>query len=138
MHSDKTEVNIEALANLDYSSGEMTFQRYVRDEKERFVKIIGQTLGLEVAIEYFKFLTFPSNQDILKNAKYSSLDKVKEGYGYVQGTKEIDLQDGILNLIRSFNNVSYELVWGLTEIFIQGDDRYFYVFSKSLYDQCLH
>jgi hypothetical protein len=126
---DKTEVIIEALANLDYSSGEMTFQRYVRDEKERFVKIIGQTLGLEAAIEYFKFLTFPSNQDILKNAKNSSLDKVKEGYGYVQGTKEIDLQDGILNLIRSFNNVSYELVWGLTEIFIQGDDRYFYEYS---------
>lgn len=120
---------INTLADLDYSSGEMTFQRYVRDEKEEFIGIICKVLGLESAISYFKFLSFPNPKDLLDNAQHSSMDVLKDGYGYVQGTKEIDLQDGMLSLIGNVHGVSNDLIWALTEIFIQGDDRYFPEYS---------
>lgn len=125
----KSNYVINTLADLDYSSGEMTFQRYVRDEKEKFIGIICEVLGLESAISYFKFLSFPNPKDLLNNTKNSGMDVLKDGYGYVQGTKEIDLQDGMLSLIRNVHDVSNELIWVLTEIFIQGDDRYFPEYS---------
>ncbi|NRW27468.1 hypothetical protein [Clostridium beijerinckii] len=126
----KEDYIINALSNLDYSSGEMTFQRYIRDEKENFVGIICEVLGLEVAIKYFKLLSFPKPKDILENVKCMSMDVLKDGFGYIQGTKEIDLQDGVLSLINNFKGVSDELIWALTEIFIQGDDRYFPEYSS--------
>lgn len=107
---DRKNFLIKSLANLDYASGEMTFQRYIRDEKEAFVGTIYKCFGLIPAIEYYKSMVFPSPKAILNNSMRKSLDTIDEGDGYVQGTKEIDLQDGILSLLDNLRDTSFEIL----------------------------
>lgn len=118
------------LSYLDYSSGEMTFQRYVRDEKEEFVGIISNILGYKKSLEYFKRLTYPSSELLIKNTIKDTPDMVEENDGYVQGTNEINLQDAMRYFIRESKSIDPYIKYGLTEIFIQGDERYFEEYTE--------
>ncbi|MGL5568542.1 MAG: trypsin-like peptidase domain-containing protein [Cetobacterium sp.] len=113
------------LGNLEYASGEMTFQRYVRDDKEQMVSIISKNLNKKSSFEYIKKMLNPSYKELLANTKKDTADIVKESFGYIQGTNEIDIQDSMIFFIKELKEEDYILKHALTEIFIQGDERYF-------------
>lgn len=115
----------EILGHLQYASGEMTFQRYVRDDKEKMIGIISKNLNRKKSLEYFKKMINPSYEELLSNTKRESSDILEETQGYTQGTQEVDLQDSMMYFIKELDDTNPIVKFSLTEIFIQGDERYF-------------
>ena len=113
------------LGNLQYASGEMTFQRYVRDDKEKMVSVIYKNLSRKKATEYLKKMIFPTYEELLNNVKEETADLVEPLKGYIQGTNEINIQDSMSYFINEMKNVDPIIKYALAEIFIQGDERYF-------------
>ena len=66
-------IDIETICKyavlLDAASGEMTFQRYVRQEKESFIGSLTKHGYLSVAIEYIKYEILPDPKVIISNAE---------------------------------------------------------------------
>ncbi len=114
-------------AILDYASGEMTFQRYVRYEKEVFIGNLIKSSKSKVAFDYFKTEVFPSPQLIIRNAEKSTFDSPRAGDGYCLGARNIKEQSGILEILKTLKVNSSYLKWTLTEIFTINDDVLRYV-----------
>lgn len=117
----------EFAAILDYASGEMTFQRYVRYEKEVFIGNLIKSNKPKVAFDYFKTEVFPSPQLIIRNAEKSIFDSPRVGDGYCLGAKNIKEQSGILEILKTIKVKSSYLKWALAEIFTINDDVFRYV-----------
>lgn len=117
-------------AHLHYASGEMTFQRYVKQQQEEFVGDLAKVGFLKKSINYFKFLLLPDYTTIINNAESDLIDMPIKGQGYLLGARSIEEQAGILNMITSIDCNTSAIVWGLAELFIPGDDRYMRGFAK--------
>lgn len=117
----------EFAAILDYASGEMTFQRYVRVEKEVFIGNLIKSGKTNVAFNYFKAEVFPPPQLIIRNAEKNSFDAPRIGDGYCLGARNIKEQSGILEILKVIKVQSSYLKWALIEIFIINDDVFRYV-----------
>src|SRR5690606_6901790 len=61
---------------------------------------------------------------ILCNAESGTVDMPYAGYGYVLGARAIEEQSGILDILTNIDCGGSLMAWGLTELFILGDDRY--------------
>jgi hypothetical protein len=119
----------EIAGHLDYASGEMTFQRYVRHEKEEFIGklcIIGR---VKQAVEYYQDHVIPMPEKVLQRAEAKQLDYPEKGQGYVFGAGGLDEQNCILEIIESTPNIRGPLKWAFCELFLIGDDRYFSRFA---------
>jgi hypothetical protein len=119
----------EFASLLDLASGEMTFQRYVRYEKEEFIGSLTKQGLLGDAIEYFKFETLPPHGVVIENANSNPIDKPREGDGYVLGARNIVEANGILKLLEEERNASPLIKWAICEIFMINDDNFRYVNS---------
>lgn len=117
----------EFASILDYASGEMTFQRYVRYEKEVFIGSLIKSGKSEIAFDYFKTEIFPSPQLIIRNAEKSTFDSPRLGDGYCLGARNFKEQSGILEVLKTIKVNSSYLKWALTEIFTINDDVFRYV-----------
>lgn len=111
-------------AHLQNASGEMTFQRYVKQQQEKFVGDLAKIGFLDKAIFYFKYLLFPDYKTVIDNAESGKVDMPHPGYGYVLGARAIEEQSGILNMISNISCNGSLIAWALSELFILGDDRY--------------
>lgn len=114
-------------AILDYASGEMTFQRYVRVEKEVFIGNLIKSGKTKVAFDYFKAEVLPSPQLIIRNAEKNNFDSPRIGDSYCLGARNIKEQNGILKILKTIKVESSYLKWALVEIFIINDDVFRYV-----------
>lgn len=114
---------------LDLASGEMTFQRYVRYEKEEYIGALAKQGIIVDAIEYFKFETFPSPDVVIQNAESNPIDMPRKGDGYVLGARNIVEANGILNLLQNGENISPIIKWALSEIYFDNDDNFRYIDS---------
>jgi hypothetical protein len=117
-------------AHLHNASGEMTFQRYVKQQQEDFVGDLAKIGFLNKSIEYFKHLLLPDYQTIISNAESGAVDMPYKGEGYVLGARAIEEQSGILDMLRNIKGSGSLIVWGLSELFIIGDDRYIRGYAK--------
>lgn len=113
-------------AQLDYASGEMTFQRYIQQEKHSFINSLVEAGDLYVAIEYFKFQLLPAPEIILKNAQDTKIDTPKIGDGYELGANRIIEASAIVDLLDPLNAHPF-LVLALTNIFVVNDDTSRYI-----------
>lgn len=111
---------------LDYASGEMTFQRYVKNNKEDFISSLIINNRINEALEYYKFEVLPNPNVIIRNAEISNFDAPRLGDGYVLGARNITEQSGILNILDNANINPY-LKWALCEIFTINDDIFRYI-----------
>jgi hypothetical protein len=111
-------------ANLHSASGEMTFQRYVKQQQEEFVGDLAKIGFLNKSIAYFKYLLLPDHQTIISNAESGIVDMPSLGKGYVLGAKAIEEQSGILDMLLNINCKGSLVAWALSELFILGDNRY--------------
>ena len=120
----------EVAATLQYADGEMTFQRYVRMEKEQFIGSLCANNKLKVALEYFKDQSLPNNHEkIINRVEANQIDKLDVGKGYDKGVNYIDEQNAILEIVQNTQSLSSCLKWALCELFIIGDDRYLHQFA---------
>jgi hypothetical protein len=117
-------------AHLHNASGEMTFQRYVKQQQEEFVGDLAKVGFLIKSIEYFKHLLLPDHQTIITNAESGAVDMPYTGKGYVLGARAIEEQSGIMDMLRNIKNTGSVVIWGLTELFMLGDDRYIRGYAK--------
>ncbi|WP_312171859.1 serine protease [Chryseobacterium sp.] len=116
----------EFASILDYASGEMTFQRYVQDNKENFIGALIKNEKLNESLEYYKFETLPNPKTIIRNAEISSFDAPRIGDGYCLGARSIIEQSGILEILRH-SKINPYLKWALCEIFTVNEDNFRYI-----------
>ncbi|SDI27490.1 hypothetical protein [Winogradskyella thalassocola] len=112
---------------LDYASGEMTFQRYVRTEKESFINSLIANGRLDSALEYFKQEILPSPELLINNAEQNTFDAPTIGDGYNLGARNFVEQRGVLKILENIEDVSPYLKWALCEIFTINDDNFRYI-----------
>jgi len=119
---------------LDYASGEMTFQRYVRYEKESFIKSLIENKQIKMALEYFKFEILPPAAQVIENAETDSIDAPTIGNGYTLGARAINEENAILHILENLDVDSAPLLWTIAEIFTLNDDvdRYIHRFVPIL------
>lgn len=120
----KMEVIQRFASHLHHASGEMTFQRYVKQQQEQFVGDLAKVGLLAKAVAYFKYLVLPDYRTIINNAENGLVDMPERGLGYVLGARAIEEQSGILDMLRGLNVGGSIVIYALTELFMLGDDRY--------------
>lgn len=117
-------------AHLHNASGEMTFQRYVKQQQEEFVGDLSKIGFLDKSIAYFKYLLFPDYKTVIHNAESGKVDMPFVGHGYVLGARAIEEQSGILDMLQNIDCHGSLIAWALSELFILGDDRYLTGYAK--------
>lgn len=112
---------------LDKASGEMTFQRYVRNDKEEFVGKLASLDRLAFALDYFKFEILPPPAIVILNAEQDDFDAPRLGDGYNLGARLINETSAILSLLENITHCSLNLQFALSEMFVINDDTFRYV-----------
>lgn len=120
----------EFAAHLQNASGEMTFQRYVKQQQEQFIGDLAKVGLLQQSIAYFKYQLLPDYATIIKNAESSLIDMPMPGKAYNLGARSIEEQSGVLELLSGIDCKSSVFAWALTELFTPGDDRYLSKFTN--------
>ena len=120
-------LNAEQVAHLaaifEEASGEMTFQRYVKQEKNEFVASIARISSLQDAIAYYKFETFPSPEQIIKNAEDWKVDMPVKGDGYDLGANHLSEASALCSLLQECKTVSPYIRYAFSELFWENWDK---------------
>lgn len=111
---------------LDFASGEMTFQRYVKNNKEEFIGNLICNDKVPEALNYYKFEIMPPPDILIRNAEVSNFDATKIGEGYCLGAGNITEANAVLKILQTIDS-SWYLKWGLCQIFILNDDVFRYI-----------
>lgn len=115
----------EFAEHLDFASGEMTFQRYVRMEKERFILSLIKINRLDLAIKYFKTVTLSNPERVKQRAQSNVIDSPIKGEGYILGAREIEGENAILNILNGLGtSLNPHFKWVLSELFVSDDIHY--------------
>ena len=114
---------------LDSASGEMTFQRYVRYEKEDFISSLIVNGMLDLALEYFKQEILPPPELLINNAEQNTFDAPTVGNGYNLGARNFVEQSGILKILGNIKGTSPYFKWALCKVFTINDDSNRYITS---------
>ncbi len=117
---------------LDFASGEMTFQQYIRNDKGRFIGHIIEQGALDKGIDYFKFEIVPPASVTIFNAENFTTDMPLLGDGYNWGANNINQEYSVLQVLNA--KMHPLLRWALARIFIVNDDidRYLPEYSTNL------
>tara|TARA_R110000765_G_scaffold341862_1_gene431983 strand:+ start:2127 stop:7310 length:5184 start_codon:yes stop_codon:yes gene_type:complete len=132
LKSDSTSLNKyfkDYASLLDYASGEMTFQRYVRYEKEDFISSLIVNGRLDSALDYFKQEILPPPALLINSVEQSTFDAPIIGNGYNLGARNFVEQSGILKILKNIEDASPYLKWSLCEVFTINDDSFRYINS---------
>lgn len=124
----------EIAGHYHFASGEMTFQRYVRQVKEAFIGSLCTMGKVTQAVEYFKNTVLPTPEKVLQFTEADQMDAPEVGKGYVFGAGELDEQSCILEILENAPNVNGLLKWAFCELFLVGDDRYFHRYTRIMAD----
>lgn len=118
----------EFANQLEFSAGELTFQRFVRESQQGFVGNLAMQGNIASAIDYYKYQTIPTPAQIIANAERSKVDALMPGDGYIRGARNINEASGIISLLKH-PQADPLLKWALTEVFIVNNDIYRYIRS---------
>ena len=110
-------------AIFEEASGEMTFQRYVQQEKNEFVATIAKASSLNDAIAYYKFETLPSAERIISNAEDWNVDMPRKGNGYDLGCNHLIEASAMCQLLRECKDVSPYVRYAMSELFWNNWDK---------------
>lgn len=110
-------------AIFEEASGEMTFQRYVQQQKDEFVATIATVSSLSDAISYYKFETLPSAEIIVKNAEDWIVDMPEKGAGYNLGANHLIESSAVCQLLTACKDVSPYIKYAISELFWENWDK---------------
>lgn len=123
-----------AASHLRRASGEMTFRRYVRQERGAFIGVLCRQGRVGAAVWYYKHCTVPDAHTIVSRVRAPGVDRVDEESGYEFGIGEIDEQAAILEMITETQSVDPLVQWVFAELFVVGDDRHVNGYAKVFSD----
>ncbi|WP_194758341.1 serine protease [Priestia megaterium] len=124
-HSKEIKSYLADLASiLEHASGEMTFQRYVRVEKEEFIGSLCRIGYLDNAIKFLKEDVLPSPKVLQEKLEPPQIDYVERGKGYKFGIGNLEEQNVILEILENTEGIHPVLKWAFCELFLIGDIRY--------------
>lgn len=110
-------------AIFEEASGEMTFQRYVQQNKNQFTGTLVKSASLSDAIAYYKFETLPTPESIVHNAEEWKVDMPREGDGYDLGANHLIESSAICYLLRKSKQVSPYIRYAVSELFWENWDK---------------
>ncbi len=109
---------------LDAASGEMTFQRYVRVEKSRFIGELWRRGLFSQAIEYYKRQLCGTPSELFEDATYGAIDRPEPLKGMRFPGCAIDEQDAVCHIVGNSESVDWRLRWAVLDTYLYGDDRH--------------
>lgn len=110
-------------AIFEEASGEMTFQRYVQQEKDEFVATLARASSVSDAIAYYKYETLPSAETIINNAEGWKVDMPVPGEGYDLGANHLIESSAISQLLLECDKVSPYIRYAISELFWENWDK---------------
>lgn len=116
---------------LEVSSGEMTFERFVRYAKRDFIKALCLRGEFDKAIRYYIRQTYGSLGQMYGDITKGEIDRVSELAGTRFPGGALDEQDSILCIVRSaIPHLDWQFCWVLLETFHFGDSRYLHNYAE--------
>lgn len=110
---------------LEVSSGEMTFERFVRYAKRDFIKALCLRGEFDKAIRYYIRQTYGSLEQMYADITKGEIDRLSELAGTRFPGGALDEQDSILCIVKSaIPHIEWQFCWMLLEIFQFGDSRH--------------
>ncbi|SDB92589.1 hypothetical protein SAMN05421733_10596 [Acinetobacter boissieri] len=116
---------------LEVSSGEMTFERFVRYAKRDFINALCLRGEFDKAIRYYIRQTYGSLGQMYGDITKGEIDRVSELAGTRFPGGALDEQDSILCIVRSaIPHLDWQFCWVLLETFQFGDSRYLHNYAE--------
>lgn len=109
---------------LERASGEMTFQRFVRYEKQALIGELFRRCKFVSGCRYFKRQTCGTTAELVSEAQHGVVDKPSPMVGMRYPGGALDEQHAILEMVRNADGLDWRLRWALLEIFQCGDERH--------------
>jgi len=109
---------------LERASGEMTFQRFVRYEKQALIAELFRRGSFVSGCRYFKRQACGTTADLLVECQQGTIDKPSPMVGMRFPGGALDEQHAILEMVRNAGVIDWRLRWALLEIFQCGDERH--------------
>lgn len=126
MPSDNIQKKLPLVAGyLERASGEMTFQRFIRDKKICFIGELFRRNNFSSGCQYFKRQVCGSTTELVAESQQGIIDKPSFTIGMRHPGGALDEQQAILEMVRNSENIDWRLSWTLLEIFQCGDERHF-------------
>lgn len=129
--NDSLNIELSKIAGyLDRASGEMTFQRFVRYEKNEFIGQLVRLNKFKEAFSYFRRQSYGTLEELIQDAKKGFVDRISPLVGSRFPGGAIEEQLAALKIVRKAKNVDWRLRWATLEAFQCGDIRHLEDFSK--------
>lgn len=109
---------------LERASGEMTFQRFVRYEKQALIAELFRRGKFVSGCRYFQRQTCGTTAELLSECQHGMIDKPSPMVGMRFPGGALDEQQAILEMVRNSGELDWHLRWALLEIFQCGDERH--------------
>jgi hypothetical protein len=123
--SDKVQAVLPPVAGyLERASGEMTFQRFIRYEKQALIGELFRRGRFVSGCRYFKRQTCGTTAELLLESQHGVIDKPGPMVGMRYPGGALDEQHAILEMVRNADRLDWHLRWALLEIFQCGDERH--------------
>jgi len=121
---------------LDRAAGEMTFQRFVRAQKATFFGLLGARGSFQIARRYYWAQTCGDLPRLMSEWGSGRTDVPSRGRGNRYPGGAIDEQESLLEFVKSAEDIDWRLRWGLLEITLFGEWRYFEPYARQFGDLC--
>jgi len=109
---------------LERSSGEMTFQRFIRYEKMELIGELFRRGKSNQGCQYFKRQVCGTLPELYSEASTGDMDRIDTMNGMRYPGGALDEQAAILHIIRNVEQADWRLCWVLLEIYQYGDTRH--------------
>jgi hypothetical protein len=115
----------EIAGLLERSSGEMTFQRFVRADKGSFIAELCRRSRYSDAVRYFQHQSCGTREQLHVQATTGNLDRISALVGMRFPGAALEEQAALLATLRKARGVAHWRVrWALLEVFLRGDERH--------------
>ena len=108
---------------LDSATGGMTFERYIRVEKEKLIGELWRKGLYNISFNYLKSQVYPNIDSLECNIKIENVDANEYGLKSYRIANSIFLDSVILDILINVKSEEKALVWCFAEIFMFGDER---------------
>lgn len=123
--SDNVRAMLPQVAGLlEHASGEMTFQRFIRYEKQALLGELFRQGRFVSGCRYYKRQVCGTMEELLAESQHSPIDKVSPMVGMRHPGGALDEQAAILEIVQNTAGLDWHLRWALLEIFQCGDERH--------------
>jgi hypothetical protein len=123
----------QCVETLAHASGECTFQRYVRYEKEHLIAHLSKMGLFGEALELTLAYLYPPYELQKSRITRVPVDMTGTLSGLRSGVQEVDEQKAILSLLKGLRGAKPLLRWAVVELFLPwGDERHFSEFAHHI------